>query len=123
LYGGSNFSQNIWLLEMVFSDIEDAVLSGRCDAGLIIHENRFTYQQKGLFKVADLGAGIPDAEKQKVFEKFYRVGDESKRTTKGTGLGLYLSTKIVKDHKGSVTIENNHPVGTVFKVILPKNRS
>ncbi|MEN9332073.1 MAG: hypothetical protein RLZZ94_1163 [Bacteroidota bacterium] len=42
-------------LEMVFSDIEDAVLSGRCDAGLIIHENRFTYQQKGLFKVADLG--------------------------------------------------------------------
>ena len=42
-------------LEMVFSDIEDAVLSGRCDAGLIIHENRFTYEQKGLFKVADLG--------------------------------------------------------------------
>jgi 1,4-dihydroxy-6-naphthoate synthase len=42
-------------LEMLFSDIEDAVLSGRCDAGLIIHENRFTYEQKGLFKVADLG--------------------------------------------------------------------
>lgn len=42
-------------VEMLFSDIEEAVLSGRCDAGLIIHENRFTYQQKGLFKVADLG--------------------------------------------------------------------
>ena len=42
-------------LEMVFSDIEEAVLSGLCDAGLIIHENRFTYEQKGLFKVADLG--------------------------------------------------------------------
>ncbi len=42
-------------VEMVFSEIEEAVLSGRCDAGLIIHENRFTYQQKGLFKVADLG--------------------------------------------------------------------
>ncbi|MFM7017043.1 MAG: 1,4-dihydroxy-6-naphthoate synthase [Bacteroidota bacterium] len=41
--------------EMVFSDIEEAVLTGRCDAGLIIHENRFTYQQKGLLKVADLG--------------------------------------------------------------------
>jgi two-component system sensor histidine kinase CiaH len=80
-------------------------------------------EHQAIIKVADLGAGIPDAEKQKVFEKFYRVGDESKRTTKGTGLGLYLSTKIVKDHKGSVTIENNHPVGTVFKVILPKNRS
>ncbi len=78
---------------------------------------------QAVIKVADLGAGIPDAEKQKVFEKFYRVGDESKRKTKGTGLGLYLSTKIVKDHKGSISIENNHPVGTVFKVTLPKNRS
>jgi 1,4-dihydroxy-6-naphthoate synthase len=41
--------------EMLFSDIEDAVLSGEADAGLIIHENRFTYAQKGLVKLADLG--------------------------------------------------------------------
>lgn len=37
-------------VEMLFSDIEEAVLSGRCDAGLIIHENRFTYQQKVFLK-------------------------------------------------------------------------
>lgn len=41
--------------EYVFSDIEDAVLRGETDAGLIIHENRFTYQDKGLKKVMDLG--------------------------------------------------------------------
>ncbi|MGX5820477.1 1,4-dihydroxy-6-naphthoate synthase [Chitinophaga lutea] len=40
---------------MVFSDIENAVLSGEADAGVIIHENRFTYQQKGLVKLIDLG--------------------------------------------------------------------
>lgn len=40
---------------MLFSDIEDAVLKGEVDAGLIIHENRFTYEQKGLKKVRDLG--------------------------------------------------------------------
>ncbi|WP_119078582.1 1,4-dihydroxy-6-naphthoate synthase [Chitinophaga alhagiae] len=40
---------------MLFSDIENAVLSGAADAGVIIHENRFTYQQKGLVKLADLG--------------------------------------------------------------------
>ena len=40
---------------MVFSDIEDAVLTGKVDAGLIIHENRFTYQAKGLHKIIDLG--------------------------------------------------------------------
>jgi 1,4-dihydroxy-6-naphthoate synthase len=41
--------------EYLFSDIEEVVLSGEMDAGLIIHENRFTYQRKGLKKVADLG--------------------------------------------------------------------
>ncbi|RLD59421.1 MAG: 1,4-dihydroxy-6-naphthoate synthase [Bacteroidetes bacterium] len=42
-------------LEYVFSDIEEVVLSNECDAGLIIHENRFTYKEKGLRKVIDLG--------------------------------------------------------------------
>jgi len=42
-------------IAMVFSDIEDAILSGAVDMGVIIHENRFTYQQKGLVKVLDLG--------------------------------------------------------------------
>ena len=41
--------------EMVFSGIEDTVLTGKADAGVIIHENRFTYKQKGLKKVCDLG--------------------------------------------------------------------
>jgi 1,4-dihydroxy-6-naphthoate synthase len=41
--------------QMVFSDIEEAVLSGKVDAGLIIHENRFTYEAKGLKKIVDLG--------------------------------------------------------------------
>jgi 1,4-dihydroxy-6-naphthoate synthase len=41
--------------EMVFSDIEEAVLSGKADAGVIIHENRFTYEKKGLRKICDLG--------------------------------------------------------------------
>lgn len=42
-------------VEMLFSDIERAVLEGKVDAGLIIHENRFTYQEKGLHKIQDLG--------------------------------------------------------------------
>ncbi len=42
-------------VELVFSDIEEAVISGKVDLGLIIHENRFTYEQKGLKKVIDLG--------------------------------------------------------------------
>jgi len=41
--------------EVIFSDIENAVLRGDVEAGLIIHENRFTYAQKGLVKILDLG--------------------------------------------------------------------
>ena len=41
--------------EMIFSEIEDAVISGKTNAGVIIHENRFTYEQKGLKKICDLG--------------------------------------------------------------------
>jgi len=42
-------------VEMIFSAIEDSVLNGAVDAGVIIHENRFTYQSKGLHKIVDLG--------------------------------------------------------------------
>ncbi len=42
-------------IELLFSEIEEAVLTGKVDAGLIIHENRFTYEQKGLKKIIDLG--------------------------------------------------------------------
>lgn len=47
--GANNF------VEMIFSDVENAVLEGRADAGVIIHENRFTYEKKGLVKFLDLG--------------------------------------------------------------------
>ncbi|MGZ3874458.1 MAG: menaquinone biosynthesis family protein [Mucilaginibacter sp.] len=52
---GTAFPKAANKIELVFSDIEDAVLDGRIDVGLIIHENRFTYQDKGLKKIIDLG--------------------------------------------------------------------
>ena len=52
---GFAFPQAQSRIELLFSDIEPAVLDGRVDAGLIIHENRFTYEAKGLQKIIDLG--------------------------------------------------------------------
>ena len=72
-----------------------------------------------VLKVIDEGAGIKPAEKKKIFEKFYRSGDESVRTTKGTGLGLYLCKRIVKDHKGTINVTDNEPGGSVFTVTIP----
>lgn len=68
--------------------------------------------------VSDLGPGIPEAEKQLIFEKFYRMGDERTRSSKGTGLGLYLCKKIAHDHHGKITVSDNQPQGSVFKVVF-----
>ncbi len=70
------------------------------------------------FKVSDNGAGIPDNEKEKIFEKFYRIGNESTRNAKGTGLGLYLCKRIVQDHGGEIFVKHNHPEGSIFTVLF-----
>lgn len=67
-------------------------------------------------KVVDEGIGIPAEEKQRVFTKFYRVGNENTRKAHGTGLGLYLSRKIAKAHKAQVTVKDNQPQGSIFTV-------
>jgi signal transduction histidine kinase len=74
---------------------------------------------KFLFEIADNGIGIPATEKRKVFEKFYRVGSEMTRRTKGTGLGLYIVAQIVKLHNGLISVTDNTPNGTIFKITLP----
>ena len=66
--------------------------------------------------VKDAGIGITDIEKKKIFDKFYRSGSETTRKTKGTGLGLYLCKKIVKNHRGKIEVANNEPQGTVFTI-------
>ncbi|MBA3828847.1 MAG: HAMP domain-containing histidine kinase [Taibaiella sp.] len=72
-----------------------------------------------LLCVKDEGAGIPNDEKKKIFDKFYRVGNEGSRKSKGTGLGLYLTCKIIGQHKGKITVKDNLPHGSNFEVSLP----
>ena len=72
-----------------------------------------------LFCIADQGHGIPDREKRRIFEKFYRIGSEDTRQTKGTGLGLYIVEQIIKAHNGRIKVVDNTPNGTVFQVFLP----
>lgn len=67
-------------------------------------------------EIADEGEGIPDAEKTRIFEKFYRIGNENTRKTQGTGLGLYLCSKIARDHNADISVTNNHPQGSIFAV-------
>jgi len=69
--------------------------------------------------IKDEGVGIPMEERAKIFEKFYRIGDESTRTTKGTGLGLYLCKKISEFHQATITVDANFPNGSIFTINFP----
>lgn len=73
-----------------------------------------------LLLVKDEGIGIPEAEREKVFEKFYRIGNEETRRSKGTGLGLYIVKRFVEIYDGEITISNNKPNGAVFTLSFPK---
>lgn len=74
---------------------------------------------KVALTVADQGIGIPPGERQLVFEKFYRIGSEDTRKTKGTGLGLFIVKEIIARHNGRILLNANQPQGTIFTVELP----
>ncbi|HRB39796.1 MAG TPA: ATP-binding protein, partial [Bacteroidia bacterium] len=72
-----------------------------------------------FIQICDNGPGIIDIEKRKIFEKFYRIGNEETRTTKGTGLGLYICRFIALKHKGRIAVQDNYPQGCIFEVVIP----
>jgi signal transduction histidine kinase len=69
--------------------------------------------------VADTGIGIPEADRPRVFERFYRVDKARSRELGGTGLGLSIVKHIVEGHGGRVWVEANQPTGSRFIVCLP----
>ena len=71
---------------------------------------------KTLLQVQDEGMGIADVEKGLIFQKFYRIGNEQTRTTKGTGLGLYICKQIAEAHHATIQVTDNLPQGTNFTV-------
>lgn len=73
-----------------------------------------------FLEVKDKGYGIPKEEKEKVFDKFYRVGNEDTRKSKGTGLGLYIVKRFVEIYNGTVELTDNIPNGSIFKITFPK---
>ena len=71
-----------------------------------------------LLEVSDNGIGIAKNERTKVFDQFYRIGNEDTRDSKGTGLGLYIVNQIVTAHNGKIKIIDNPGGGTIFQIKL-----
>jgi len=76
--------------------------------------------QKLVLEIFDSGIGIIETEKEKIFENFYRSGNEDTRKTKGTGIGLFLVKTICDLHHASIAVLSNEPKGSVFKIEFQK---
>jgi len=89
------------------------------DAGSLIQISLTREKNRIHLCVSDEGVGIREEDKPLIFNKFFRAGDEETRSTKGTGLGLYIARYLSELHNGTLTVRNNLPKGSIFELVLP----
>lgn len=103
---------------VVINLLENAIKYSPHDTRVVVslHEDDASV----FFSVSDNGIGVAKQEKERIFSKFYRVGNEDTRNTKGTGLGLYIVKRFVEIYGGSIEVTDNLPHGSIFSIRLPK---
>ena len=72
-----------------------------------------------MLSVADTGIGIPAADRERIFERFFRTEAATRRVIPGSGLGLTISKAIVDAHRGTITVRSDEDHGSTFTVRLP----
>lgn len=107
------------LVKQVMTILFDNAIKYTGQDGHITMTTRLTDKQVWI-SVADNGPGISDSEKEKIFDRFYRVDKARSRQQAGFGLGLALAKQIVDKLKGSISVRDNSPQGTIFEVKLPR---
>ncbi|MDP3556373.1 MAG: ATP-binding protein [Bacteroidota bacterium] len=113
--------------ENIFAEIDTTIFPSIL-TNLIDNAIKYSTEQKEIYiellrekdfaflSIKDNGIGVLDSDKEKIFTKFYRAGNESTRNSKGTGLGLYIVKYIVKNHNATITLKNNLPKGSNFEI-------
>jgi two-component system phosphate regulon sensor histidine kinase PhoR len=74
---------------------------------------------RALLLVADSGIGIPEEERDRVFDEFFRARNARQSGQEGTGLGLSIVKAIVDSHGGTISVVSEVSAGTTFRVVLP----
>lgn len=88
-------------------------------AGTEIKLKSYEYGSEFIIEIKDQGAGISNEERQKIFEKFYRISEGNRHDIKGLGLGLYLSQKMMNSIKGSISLKSKFGEGSTFILKIP----
>lgn len=108
------------LMEMIFGNLIDNAVKYGGDPPKVHVSGMARGRDRVLIRVRDFGAGVPDDQRQSVFQMFFRGNDELHRTRKGTGLGLYIVKTLVGMMKGRVVVQDPaEGEGSVFEVTLP----
>lgn len=92
------------------------------ESGSTITVTASATQDDVTLTVEDRGVGIPEADLDRIFERFYRVDQGRSRDTGGTGLGLSIVRHVVLNHGGTIEVASTEGVGTTFVATLPGSR-
>ncbi|PIA86418.1 sensor histidine kinase [Streptococcus parauberis] len=105
------------LLKQLITILFDNALKYTAENGNIVILVKTT-EKSLLLRVSDNGIGISNSDKERIFDRFYRVDKARTRQIGGFGLGLALAKQIVVTLKGDITVKDNFPQGTIFQVKL-----
>ncbi len=91
------------------------------EGGKVVVRLESADDDKAIFSVQDSGIGIDEKDKEKIFERFYRVDKARSRASGGNGLGLSIAMEILRLHEGKISVDSEPGVGTKFTVRLKTN--
>jgi signal transduction histidine kinase len=102
--------------QVLINILSNAIKYNRKQGEIIIEANKNNEEIK--VDVRDEGIGIPDEDLENIFLRFFRVSGEA-NSFSGSGVGLYISSEIIKGHKGKIWAESKLGEGSVFHFTLP----
>lgn len=105
------------MYEAIYNIVDNAIKYS--PEGGFVQINMFSDGNYLTIKIEDNGPGIPESERDRIFERFYRLDDSRARDTGGTGLGLAITKEAVLMHGGTIEVSNVSDIGSVFTIRLP----
>jgi signal transduction histidine kinase len=109
-------------IEMILTNLVDNAMKFSPQGGTITIKGESS-ENEVLISVADEGIGVPLRDRDGIFDRFYRVEDDSTKSTRGTGLGLYICKTLIEAHRGQIWIEGEPGRGSRFTFSLPMEDS
>lgn len=105
-----------FLLESVLNNLIENAIKYAGNSGITVYAK--STEQGIVFGVKDNGNGVPLEFREQIFRKFYRTGNEDTRSTKGTGLGLFIVKQICDLHGWNIKYVKNDPKGSDFQITV-----